>query len=87
MEDFLRAGATWFYAHVIDHIGKTFVISQIERVTFKYLGLKIQQSTYCFEIHQKDYIKDIEAIKIDNPSQMIHVLIPHQTQQLKRVPV
>lgn len=40
VEDFLRAGATWFYAHVIDHIGKTFVISKIERVTLKYLGLK-----------------------------------------------
>ena len=36
VEDFLRAGATTlFYAHVIDQIGKQFVISKKERGTFK----------------------------------------------------
>ena len=51
----------------------------------KFINSKTELSKHCFEIHQKGYIEHVEAIKIDNPSQMSHVLIPHQTQQLNRV--
>ena len=82
---FLWAGTSWFYAHVIDHLRKKFVMSQEEIETSKYLGLQIQQSKNGIEIHQTDYIEEVEAIKLDNPSQKDRVLLPHETQQLRRV--
>ena len=56
------------------------MISRDEREMFKYLGLQIQQSKDGIKIHQKDYIEEIESIKIDNPSQKECVLLPHETQ-------
>ena len=60
-------------------------MSQEEIETSKYLGLQIQQSKNGIEIHQTDYIEEVEAIKLDNPSQKDRVLLPHETQQLRRV--
>ena len=88
VHNLLQAGTSWFYAHVIDHLRKKLVISKEGRETFKYLGLQIQQSENDTEIHQKDYIEEVEAIKIekiDNPSQKDYVLLPYETQQLRRV--
>ena len=82
VDTFFWAGTSWFYAHFIDHFWKKFVISKEDRETFKYLGLQIQQS---IEIHQKDYLQEVDATKINNPSQKDHVLLPHETQQLRRV--
>ena len=85
VENFFWAGTSWFYAHDIDHLRKKFVISKEETVMFKYLELQIQQSKNGIEIYQKDYIQEDEAIKIDNPSQKDCILLPHETQQLRRV--
>ena len=80
VDNFFWARTSWFDAHVIDHLRKKFVISRDEREMFKYLGLQIQQSKDGIKIHQKDYIEEIESIKIDNPSQKECVLLPHETQ-------
>ena len=61
------------------------MISKEKTGMFKYLELQIQQSKNSIEIYQKDYIQKVEAIKIDNPSQKDCILIPHETQQLRRV--
>ena len=61
------------------------MVSREDTETFKYLGLQISHTVDGIEIYQKDYVKEIEVIGIDNPSQMDSVLLPHETQQLRRI--
>ena len=85
VDDFCWAGSKWFRENVINHIREKFLVSREETETFKYLGLQISHTVNGIEIHQKDYAKEIEAIGIDNPSQKDRVLLPHKTQQLRRI--
>ena len=78
-------GSKWFRENVINHIREKFLVSGEETETFKYLGLQISHTVNGIEIHQKDYVKEIEAIEIDNPSQKDYVLLPDVTQQLRRI--
>ena len=78
-------GSKWFRENVINHIREKFLVSGEETETFKYLGLQISHTVNGIEIHQKDSVKEIEAIEIDNPSQKDYVLLPDVTQQLRRI--
>ena len=85
VDSFFLAGTSWFFPHVRDHFWKTFAVSKDDRETFKYLSLQIQQKKNNIEILQKGYIEDVEAIQIDNPSQINPVLLPYEAQELRRV--
>ena len=36
-------------------------------------------------MHQKEYIEEIEVVEIDEPNQKDCKLLPHETQQLRRL--
>ena len=36
-------------------------------------------------MHQKEYIEENEVVEIDKPNHKDHKLLPHETQQLRRV--
>ena len=63
-----------------------FTVSKEELQTFKYLGLSISQTNDGIFMHQNEYIEEIEVVEIDKPNQKDRKLLPHETQQLRRVP-
>ena len=36
-------------------------------------------------MHQRKYMEEIEIVEIDKPNQKDRILLPHETQQLRRV--
>ena len=62
-----------------------FTVSKEELQTFKYLGLSISQTNDGIFMHQKEYKEEIEVVNIDKPNQKDGKLLPHETQQLRRV--
>ena len=62
-----------------------FTVSKEELQTFKYLGLSISQTNDGIFMHQKEYIEENEVVEIDKPNHKDHKLLPHETQQLRRV--
>ena len=62
-----------------------FTVSKEELQTFKYLGLSISQTNDGIFMHQNECIEEIEVVEIDKPNQKDRKLLPHETQQLRRV--
>ena len=85
VDDFCWAGTKLFQNIVINHIQNVFTASKEELQTFKYLGLNISQTNHDIFMHQKVYIEEIEVVEIDKPNQKDRKLLPHETQQLRRV--
>ena len=85
VDDFCWAGTKLFQNIVINHIRNAFTVSKEELQTFKYLGLSISQTNDGIFMHQKEYIEEIEVVDIDKPNQKDRKLLPHETQQLRRV--
>ena len=85
VDDFCWAGTKLFQNIVINHIRNAFTVSKEELQTFKYLGLSISQTNDGIFMHQNEYIEEIEVVEIDKPNQKDHKLLPHETQQLRRV--
>ena len=50
-----------------------------------YLGLNISQTNDGISMHQRKYMEEIEIVEIDKPNQKDRILLPHETQQLRRV--
>ena len=85
VDDFCWAGTELFQNIVINHILNAFTISKEELKTFKYLGLNISQTNDSISMHQRKYMEEIEIVEIDKPNQKDRILLPHETQQLRRV--
>ena len=85
VDDFCWAATKLFQNIVINHIGNAFTVRKEELQTFKYLGLSISQTNDGIFMHQKEYIEEIEVVDIDKPNQKDRKLLPHETQQLRRV--
>ena len=78
---FFWSGTEWFQKNIIDHMRKKLAISKEEIQACRYLGLNIAQKKTEICIHQKEYIAEIECIKVDTSSQKEHKLLPQETQQ------
>ena len=61
---------------------KKIAISKEETQAFRYPGFNIAWKKTAICIHQKEYIAEIECIKVDTPSHREHKLLPQDTQQL-----
>ena len=81
VDNFFWSGTEWFQKNIIDHMRKKLAISKEEIQACRYLGLNIAQKKTEICIHQKEYIAEIECIKVDTSSQKEHKLLPQETQQ------
>ena len=61
VDDFCWAGTEWFKENVIDIIRSKFAVSKEAIETFKYLGLMITQSRNGIQVHQKNYVEEIQT--------------------------
>ena len=77
-------GTKLFKNTVISHIRNAFTASKEKLQTFKYLGLNISQTNHGIFMHQKEYIEEIDKHNQKDTS-VPRELLPHETQQLRRV--
>ena len=65
LDDCFFAGSNLFHETVITHIRNTFSLSKEHSLSFKYLGLEVQQIDDGIIIHQDSYIQSITGITAD----------------------
>ena len=70
VDDFLYGGCgdSYFKRNVIDHIVTKYDISSSFDVSFKYIGLNIEQQSEGIKIDQKSFSQTVKAEKIENMS-------------------
>ena len=66
VDDFVYCGSEELHSRVIETIKKKFSIKQIEKNSFKYVGLQVSQTEHEIRLNQDSYIKSIEEIQRDN---------------------
>jgi len=64
VDDFLWGGTERFENVVITQIRNNFQVREQSNTTFKYIGLDIVQNEYGVTLHQKEYCKSLESIKV-----------------------
>ena len=65
VDDCFFAGSNLFHETVITHIRNTFSLSKEHSLSFRYLGLEVQQIDDGIIIHQDSYIQSITGITAD----------------------
>ena len=70
VDDFFWGGTNSFEKTVIQRLKESFVTSQEELESFKYLGLNIVQKNDCIYLDQKLYIEELKELAVDTKRKM-----------------